>query len=982
VRPLGLALEGFTAFRDRQDVDFSTLELFVITGPTGAGKTSLLDAMTFALYGQVPRLGGTRGTRDLISLGRAEARVSFEFSVDGQGRFRVARRLRRTGASQTVTLERHVGGEEWAPVVDQGGVRMIDPEIVAVIGLDFDSFCRAVVLPQGEFHRFLKGDPGERRKVLFSLLGVGYFQRMAELARARMNVLKVKLESTEQIIAEQFGDATDAVLAESRRAAEAARVLAARVTAGLTAAEERIQAAADQHRRAHGLATQLAELRVVGGELEALAVGCEEAEAASDAARASLSSAEAATAARRASVAEAESTLVALEGEYGTLEQLASVAAAAASFGTAAQDEDAAALRARAAEAEADAATAAKEAAERERAEREAALAEAHAADDQARNELEAARRSDQQIAGAVTVAVRLDAERAAAREQAELADTAAREAAREAEAVELMLAQAITGLEQRRRHAAVADLAEGLSSGDACPVCGVVLATAVHVEGDVKRELENAVRAESAARSAALDARRQSTRADAQREGAVALLARAQSRLAEALGGAGELAALLEQRRTAATALADRERAATARREVLGTARESCESGRRGAEVASAAAARAVAAAESERRAHEDARRRRETTTEVLYEHFGDTVPLDAADQVRAQHERLSEALAAVRRARAELDAAVATESATRAGGEQSARRLAEIDVCLAGLSSRADAAARALKPAIDLGDARSDEAALGARLGAIRSWCAEAELVIDAEHAAMLARADGAQREVAAIAAQLGVAAAGGPEAITALRAAEHGAREAAVRAQAAVEQTERRLESRRQMEEQIAEDRRRSAVLGSLAQDLRQDRFGEYIVQETLGMLAAHASEELLRISDGRYSLAAAEGDFEVVDHANADERRSVRTLSGGETFLASLALALALSRHIGELASEGLGARLEAVFIDEGFGTLDPATLEEVIEALERLRADELMVGVISHVPELADRIKVGLEVRTEEGRSRVVVTDGE
>ena len=993
MRPRSLALEGFTAFRDRQDVDFSTLELFVITGPTGAGKTSLLDAMIFALYGQVPRLGGPRGTRDLISLGRAEARVSFEFSVDGKGRYRVARRLRRTGGNQTVTLERHVSGEEWAPVVDQGGVRIIDPAIVAVIGLDFDSFCRAVVLPQGEFHRFLKGDPGERRKVLFSLLGVGYFQRMAELARARMNVLKVKLESTEQIIAEQFGDATEAGLGESRRAAEAARVLAARVTAGLTAAEELMHAAVEEQRGAQALATQLAELRVVGGELETLSVGCEAAEEAFEAARAALADAEAASATCRASVAEAESTLVALEGEYGTLDQLASVAAAAASLGSATQDEEAAVRRARVAGAEAEAATAAQAATEHERREREAALAGAQTADEQARAELEAARRSDQQLTAAVTAAVGFDVELTAAREQADLADAVAGRAAREAEAVELALAQAATALEQCRRHAAVADLAEGLSAGDACPVCGVALATAVHVEGDVKRELAGAVEADSAARTAALDARRSSTRADAQRESAATELARARSRLAEALGGTGELAVLLEQQRASATALVTREREAAARREVLGAARESCEGARRGAEAASAAAARAIAGAESERRALEAARQRREATIEVLYEHFGATVPLDAADQVRAQHERLSEVMATVRRARTELDAATAAETGTRASGEQSARRLAEIDVRLAGLSSRADAAARALKPAIDLGDAPSDETARGARLGAIRSWCAEAELVIDAERAAALARADGGQREVAMIAAEIGVlevpapdaadglAGADGAGAVAALRRAEHDAREATVRAEAAAEQTERRLQSRRQMEEQIAEDRRQSAVLGSLAQDLRQDRFGEYIVQETLGVLAARASEELLRISDGRYSLAAAEGDFEVIDHANADERRSVRTLSGGETFLASLALALALSRHIGELASEGLGAKLEAVFIDEGFGTLDPATLEEVIDALERLRADELVVGVISHVPELADRIKVGLEVRTEAGRSRVVVTDG-
>ena len=145
---------------------------------------------------------------------------------------------------------------------------------------------------------------------------------------------------------------------------------------------------------------------------------------------------------------------------------------------------------------------------------------------------------------------------------------------------------------------------------------------------------------------------------------------------------------------------------------------------------------------------------------------------------------------------------------------------------------------------------------------------------------------------------------------------------------------------------MENRIETDRERIAVLASLGPELQNDRFGDYIIDETLGLLCDRASGELKRISGGRYSLRPAKGEFQVIDHANADESRSVKTLSGGETFLASLALALALSRHVGELAAEGMGARLESVFIDEGFGTLDPATLDEVIDALERLRAEDL------------------------------------
>src|SRR5206468_3849639 len=117
----------------------------------------------------------------------------------------------------------------------------------------------------------------------------------------------------------------------------------------------------------------------------------------------------------------------------------------------------------------------------------------------------------------------------------------------------------------------------------------------------------------------------------------------------------------------------------------------------------------------------------------------------------------------------------------------------------------------------------------------------------------------------------------------------------------------------------------------LFGTLARELRADHFIAFVLEESMNQLAAQASEELLRISDDRYSLIADEGCFEVIDHYNADERRSVATLSGGETFLASLSLALALSVGLRELAGTAAG-RLDAIFIDEGFGALDSETLE--------------------------------------------------
>ncbi len=104
MRPLELEVEGFTAFRERTTVDFRDAELFALSGPTGAGKSSVIDAITFALYGSVARYGDRRLVSPLISQGKVEARVRLDFAV-GDERYRVARVVRATGAKGATTKE-------------------------------------------------------------------------------------------------------------------------------------------------------------------------------------------------------------------------------------------------------------------------------------------------------------------------------------------------------------------------------------------------------------------------------------------------------------------------------------------------------------------------------------------------------------------------------------------------------------------------------------------------------------------------------------------------------------------------------------------------------------------------------------------------------------------------------------------------------------------------------------------------------------
>jgi DNA repair protein SbcC/Rad50 len=169
------------------------------------------------------------------------------------------------------------------------------------------------------------------------------------------------------------------------------------------------------------------------------------------------------------------------------------------------------------------------------------------------------------------------------------------------------------------------------------------------------------------------------------------------------------------------------------------------------------------------------------------------------------------------------------------------------------------------------------------------------------------------------------------------------------------------------------------RRAALASTLAQHLRADQFLAYVQEEALGVLAEDGSRHLGVLSQGRYALACESQEFFVVDHWNGDQRRSVRTLSGGETFLASLALALALAERLAELSSEGRASEaLESLFLDEGFGALDPETLDVVVQAIERLHGGERRVGIVTHIQELAERLPARIEVRRTNGHTTVSI----
>ncbi|GII92764.1 AAA family ATPase [Sinosporangium siamense] len=165
----------------------------------------------------------------------------------------------------------------------------------------------------------------------------------------------------------------------------------------------------------------------------------------------------------------------------------------------------------------------------------------------------------------------------------------------------------------------------------------------------------------------------------------------------------------------------------------------------------------------------------------------------------------------------------------------------------------------------------------------------------------------------------------------------------------------------------------------VAHELAQMLRANNFETWLCSEALDVLLTSASATLRDLSDGQFELALNDKhDIEVIDHREAGLARSVRTLSGGETFQAALALALALSDQVAGMAAASARS-LDSIFLDEGFGTLDPATLDTVAITLERLAAGrDRMVGLVTHVPALAERVPVRFEISKDESGSKLRV----
>ena len=953
MRPTHLSIEGLTAFRTLQEVDFGELDLFVITGPTGSGKTSILDAMTFALYGDICRVKSGE-LRDLISHGATHVKVALDFQIDGDS-FRVARRMKKIGQGHDVHFVR-LDGDEEIPACDGSGVTAVNKAIEATLGLDFSAFTKAVLLPQGAFHEFLKGDASARRKILIDLLDLNRYMSAGARARSQANLLSARLDERRQLIASEYGDATAEQLKAAKTEAKDAKAAFVRAQAIETEAKEHVRTAeASEATEAIGdragtafaqletdIADYLGELKSVAEELEERKSAVQAAEKKVEAAEKALIAAEARVTQAIADGDEAAIALLQAAAETRTteaatlLELNEGLSGLAVDLG-AAQEAQVSSVAA----------------------EKEAKLTLNRVA-----KEAEAA------TATLRHTALLLEYARAAADdESARTHHTTANEVL-EAAIVAAETAQTHLGHVQQADLAAT--LRAGLKSGDSCPVCEATIAVVPKTAQGFATRLKSA-------RAAAADADRKRLAAERDYASTEAAYKAAAERLKAAA------VALPEARTSASVDEAEGNKA------VAETAAEEANGRLERAQAAHAEATQAVADTDGALREAtakkagcekeiNAATKRLEKAEADLRRAFPTKIPVDVDSVLEKRLGEVREAReAAGEAAEAATQAQTARADALTAQHE-SENLLSSITARFAETRTRAAASLEELERVSETGlpALPSSREELGEQLKQMTTCCSVyIKAATEVKKRGSAAR-DEAIRALAKAIAPLELDVEGDSdilESIAERREERHGQ---LVQAEGRVTQVTENIAKRAELEAAIRDDQVRLGRFKTLADELQANHFMAYVLEESMVRLADLASVELLRISDGRYSLVPEKGGFDVIDHHNADERRSVATLSGGETFLASLALALALAGSVRDLAGSSAAARLDAIFIDEGFGALDPETLGVVLDALERLREGERMVGVISHVDELAQRIPQGLVVTKNGGISTISV----
>ncbi|OHR20402.1 SMC family ATPase [Actinomyces sp. HMSC035G02] len=1006
-----LRIVGIGPFAGEHTVDFSAFEdsgLFLLDGPTGAGKSTLIDAITFALYGDVARTKDASKDRlrsnHISDSDPSEADLVFEVAT---GIYRVTRTPAYTPAGKksqrnskstlTRVVEDPDAPDGWRTVEPiASGPRDVGYEIPAIVGLDKDQFLQTIVLPQGKFSQFLNATSDAREQILRDIFDtqiyVDFTKALVDAAASSKRGIEERriaavgaferARSLDDALSEDVH--TDAPGAEER-AAEAEE--AAQLDAGAedpSAVTRWADDACERAREAHMQTLRVAEAATASAReaSRALSEGRALAEAQAEHARVSaklaeLAASEEAIASDRELAGQARRALAVVPLDAAEASALARLEAAGdqvAALSPALSDADSidpASLTPEAVAALRERAQNLRDEATRTRGSLEEALAVEHSLPE-ARAQIESLRfRREQETARIASI----EAEREALPLRIEQTSEALRlmradadtlpEAASALRAINErldasmqadLLRSALLGASDELREATVAAklanaaaadghdlwiaqsasaLARELEEDTPCPVCGSTEhpTPAPAVDGEITREqvaeLDQARdRAESALRDAQArhqDLVRRIAHLNEVAGAPTPTLETERDRAAELVA---KLEALSPQIAEIEAALAQERMRLDGLNDSLASAREAAASLASTLEERESALAAAVARVEVER---------------------ADFVSLDE----RAAHldERAHRAAA--------LAGACTDWDNARAAHAQARHSLADA-LTEQGLQADSWRSLLLPLPQVEALEARvaEHEKALFAAREALASQRLTRAASTPAPNLESLTEATRkAEEEAAASARASGIL-------------EQHCAQLDAARAS-----LKRALEALAHAREQAGPIRRLADIAAASGpENLASTPLSAWVLISRLEEVLAAANPRLAAISSGRYELVSVPDDgtasrksglgLAIIDH-DTDALRSPRTLSGGETFYTSLALALGLADVV---SAEAGGVELRTMFIDEGFGSLDSHTLSLVMAQLQALRCAGRTVGVISHVEEMATQIADQIQVR--------------
>ncbi|GHV88005.1 nuclease SbcCD subunit C [Spirochaetia bacterium] len=1091
MRPERLVMQNFGPFAGKETIDFTALDdIFLITGKTGSGKTTIFDALCFALYGKVP---GSRGDhlsrlRSDYAGDETECLVSLEFSI-GEKRYRVDRspkqeKVKKRGTGMTTA-------EESAALYEIKAGNLInlntkkteaDEKIQELIGLEAEEFFKIVLLPQGAFAEFLKQNTTKRKEVLGKLFPMEKAGRVQELAQEKakqalfetheaeraLNEISKRISfSTKDDLQKQAEEAVRAAKAQSAALAEEDLRLRSRLAARQKEgdAAERLTAAAEAVSRneALGEAVHEKEDRLARSRkaqpLTHYMIREEEKRREADNSTTALESALREKAAAEQASAEAESRageIAALEAELRELrEKRPAIAEMLVEEEKLRQNNrEAETLRQRIEETAGVTESLKKNLAEKEREIQhlEALSQKTEALDAQWERE----RNIKEQLLSLKKLAAEGETLQAEEKAAAQSIQTL------EGECAELnrripVLTEELRRLRQEKENLEKAGLAAHLGAklipGEPCPVCGsrehpLPAAAPAPVFGINERieSQDNALK-DAAGKLAAKNAEKESREQERQRTGRkieVLLKTAAEVKAATVMpavhgntkttGTAAAVTPVYEDpalaeffgRVTVLPELGETSRLLEAQSARLNTiTAERTEGLRAGGRLANL------------RREQADMQR---LLTEQEKEHAAATEKhrglTAAAEEMRRKHARLSgqpdhTAAPAKPAQHGELPAGTAsTVAAASAIQPVSAavllkeidRRIGEADGLIQQYREQREQAGRALAAAAareESGKRQRDAAAAQYRDAAAEMQTALSsspfptaaalrEAVLDSAAEAALeadivrwkeerSRLQSVKTELLRVLEEvrqeleaLGEvpSAAEISARLDALSLEQDAAETARDKANGELAALERDAVLLREANDRYESRSQTSRRLTALADDLngrnpKKKSFEAWLLGRYLAEVAAFATRRLERMSEGRYSLLldssgdASRGraglDLAVFD-AYTGKCRPCATLSGGESFMASISLALGLADSI---QSRSGGVRLDAVFIDEGFGSLDEASLDRALVILDELR-DHRMVGLISHVGEMSSRIPSRIDVIKSGSGSRIRV----